>query len=174
MNIFVLHLLPRIAAIYHCDKHVVKMILESAQLLYSAHHISGNPFDLPNNAYKKTHVNHPCAIWVRESRENYKWLAQLGWWLCKEYQTRYGKHKNHKTEQHIRWLMANIPFGIPDVPATPFRQAMPDEYKHDDAVQAYRTYYIESKMKARRIVTYTKRPFPEFLRSPEECQNTNI
>ena len=166
MNIFILHLLPRIAATYHCDKHVVKMILETAQLLYTAHHLLGNPFDLPDKAYKKTHVNHPCAIWVRESRKNYTWLAELGWWLCKEYQYRYGKHKIHKTEQHIKWLMANIPSGIPDVPTTAFRQAMPNEYKSVDPVQAYHTYYIKSKL---RIIKYTKRHVPEFLDSHLEC-----
>jgi hypothetical protein len=126
----------------------------------------GNPFDLPNNAYKKTHANHPCAVWVRESRANYKWLAQLGWCLCKEYQFRYGQHKTHKTEYHIKWLMANVPANISDISSTPFRQAMPDQYKNDDPVQAYRTFYIESKMKARGIVKYTKRPPPEFLCVP--------
>lgn len=161
MNIFVLHLLPSIAAQMHCDKHVVKMILESAQLLYSAHHVAGGP--LPDGAYKKTHVNHPCAIWVRQSAENYKWLCELGFWLCKEYQYRYGEHKVHKTERHILWLSENLPAGIPDIPRTPFPQAMPVEYKRDDAVEAYHAYYIENKLKIRNIVKYTRREFPDFL-----------
>ncbi len=169
MNIFLLHLNPKIAAEHHCDKHVVKMILETAQLLYSAHHVldaellNEHFIRLPENAYKKTHPNHPCAIWVRESIVNYIWLTELGWHLCKEYQYRYGEQKVHKTEIHIRWLMENPPILIPRVPATPFRQAMPPEYKRDDPVEAYRTYYKESKLNIRKIVKYTRRPPPAFL-----------
>lgn len=162
MNIFVLHRHPRLAAKRHCDKHVVKMILETAQLLYSAHHVLG-PGELPEGAYKKSHANHPCAIWVRESLSNYKWLAELGWHLCKEYQYRYGETKIHKTERHIVWLRSNPPSTIPNVPKTRFRQAMPDDYKHDDPVIAYQTYYRESKLRARGIVNYTRREWPEFL-----------
>ena len=161
MNIFVLSLIPRIAAEFHCDKHVVKMIIETAQLLYSAHHVAGSP--LPDGAYRKTHANHPCAIWVRESAENYRWLCALGFWLCREYQYRYGVGKTHKTEKHILWLRNNLPIDIPQVPMTPFPQAMPVEYKRDDSVEAYRTFYIENKMKTRNIVKYTRRPIPEFL-----------
>jgi hypothetical protein len=80
MNIFVLSRNPRRAAEQHCDKHVVKMILETAQLLYSAHP------DKPHEAaYKRTHANHPCAIWARTSLANYQWLCALGFWLCQEY-----------------------------------------------------------------------------------------
>ena len=161
MNIFVLSLCAKCAAEMHCDKHVVKMILETAQLLYSAHHLVGTQ-NLPEGAYKKTHANHPCAIWVRESVSNYKWLAELGWWLCKEYQYRYGEHKTHKTERHIVWLKANVP-ELPPVPQTPFRQAMPDDYKHSDPVTAYQTYYRESKFGDRGIVNYTRRAWPRFL-----------
>jgi hypothetical protein len=161
MNIFVLSRCPRIAARLHCDKHVVKMILETAQLLYTAHHVVGTP-DLPEGAYKKTHANHPCALWVRESRANYLWLVELGWWLCKEYQYRYGGGKVHKTERHILWLKSCVPF-LPDVPATPFRLAMPDPYKCDDPVQAYQAYYRENKLKVRGIVAYTRRERPVFL-----------
>jgi hypothetical protein len=158
MNIFVLSLCPQNAARLHCDKHVVKMILETAQLLYTAHHVLGTP-NLPEGAYKKTHTNHPCAVWTRQSIENYKWLAELGWWLCKEYQFRYGEHKVHKTERHIVWLKENIP-KIPDVGMTPMRQAMPDQYKNPDPVKAYQTYYINDKA---RMLTYTRRERPGFL-----------
>lgn len=161
MNIFALSRCAKCAAEMHCDKHVVKMILETAQLLYTAHHLVGTQ-NLPEGAYKKTHANHPCAIWVRESVSNYKWLAELGWWLCKEYQHRYGATKTHKTERHIVWLKANPPV-LPAGPQTPFRQAMPDEYKHTDSVLAYQTYYRESKLNDRGIVTYTQRAWPTFL-----------
>jgi hypothetical protein len=161
MNIFYLHAIASKAAEYHCDKHVVKMILETAQLLYSAHWELA-PTGLPEGAYRKTHVNHPCAIWVRESLSNYRWLADLGYWLCREYRYRYGD-KTHKTEAHILWLRANHPAGIVDIGATPPRQAMPDEYKHPDPVTAYRIYYVENKLMLRGIVKYTRRKYPSFL-----------
>jgi hypothetical protein len=162
MNIFFLHLSPKKAAEYHCDKHVVKMIIETAQLLYTAHWLL-DPDELPENAYKKAHVNHPCAIWARKTVCNYMWLASLGWWLCKEYSYRYGEDKVHKTQSHIEWLLHNPPRSIPYCAFTRPALAMPDEYKQDDYVQAYRTLYIESKLRKRGIVKYTKRERPEFL-----------
>ena len=162
MNIFFLSFIPREAARLHCDKHVVKMILETSQLLYSAHWIL-NPEGLNENAYKLAHKNHPCSIWVRTSLSNYMWLASLGFWLCREYQYRYGEHKIHKTERHILWLRENLPIGIPDIPMTSFPQAMPVEYKRDNAVDAYHAYYRENKVKVRKIVKYTRRQVPDFL-----------
>ena len=164
MNIFILHRSPRKSAELHCDKHVIKMIIETAQLLYSAHWIL-NPQTLPTNSYKLSHKNHPCAIWCRQSLSNYLWLASLGWWLCKEYQYRYGYHKTHKTEPHIVWLLNNPPDGIPHIGLTHFAQAMPLEYKNIDVTKAYQTYYVESKLKQRGIVKYTKREVPEFIQS---------
>jgi|CryBogDrversion2_5_1035270.scaffolds.fasta_scaffold05773_2 hypothetical protein len=160
MNIFFLSTNPEEAAKQHCDKHVVKMILETAQLLFTCHWIV-NPEGLPSNAYKKVHANHPCGIWVRESLSNYKWLCELGEWLCKEYTFRYGKI--HKTQAHIEWLKENPPVSLKDIGLTPIRQAMPDEYKDENPVKAYQTYYIENKLKIRGIVRYTKRERPSFL-----------
>ena len=162
MNIFFLSLSPKEAARFHCDKHVVKMIIETAQMLYSAHWVL-NPEDLPETAYKLAHKNHPCSIWVRSSLENYLWLCSLGYWLCKEYQYRYGDHKQHKTQAHLEWLMAHPPKSIISLGMTLPAQAMPDEYKHSDPLVAYKTFYIESKLKQRNIVAYTKRNWPEFL-----------
>lgn len=162
MNIFFLSLNPREAARLHCDKHVVKMIIETAQLLYSAHWVL-NPEGLNENAYKLAHRNHPCSRWVRQSLTNYMWLVSLGWWLCKEYQYRYGEHKVHKTEAHIVWLMNNAPASIVFGDFTSPALAMPDEYKQDDVVDSYRLYYIESKLKQRGIVRYTTREWPDFL-----------
>ena len=161
MNIFFLHWNPKKAAEYHCDKHVVKMIIETAQLLYTAHWVLGSTH-LPPNAYKLSHKNHPSAIWTRESLFNYLWLCSLGWWLCKEYQFRYGANKIHKTEEHILWLLNNPP-KMTDMNRTPVRQAMPDEYKQEDPIEAYRTYYVESKLKQKNIVKYTCRTPPSFL-----------
>lgn len=162
MNIFFLSFKPREAARLHCDKHVVKMILETAQLLYSAHWVL-NPEGLNENAYKLAHKNHPCSIWVRTSVSNYMWLASLGVWLCKEYQYRYGEHKLHKSEAHILWLLNNAPKSIPYIEFTNPALAMPDEYKKEDPVESYKLYYMESKFKIRKIVKYTKRDWPEFL-----------
>ena len=172
MNIFFLHRDPRIAARYHCDKHVIKMIIESAQMLYCAHWMM-NPEKVPEGAYKFTHKNHPCTIWVRESRENYMWLASLGWWLCKEYQHRYGAHKTHKTEAHIEWLLSNPP-DLPRTGMTPNPMAMPDEYKKPDPIDAYRLFYRESKLGDRGIVAYTGRDWPWFLKlnSVESIEET--
>ena len=163
MNIFILHRWPKIAARYHCDKHVVKMILETAQLLYSVHWMLQTP-NLPKNAYKLSHKNHPCSIWARQTLSNYLWLASLGWWLCKEYQYRYGEQKVHKTESHIVWLLNTPPASLPNLGLTKFAQAMPDPYKNEDVTKAYQTYYVESKLKQRGIVKYTKRETPEFIR----------
>lgn len=160
MNIFFLSLNPEEAAQFHCDKHVVKMIIETAQMLYSAHWVLPNT-NLPENAYKKAHPNHPCSYWVRASLSNYYWLCKLGWYLCREYEYRY--LKIHKTESHILWLLANPPAVLVDVGFTKPPQAMPDEYKQDDTVSAYHEFYRESKMKKRNIVTYKKREFPKFL-----------
>lgn len=131
------------------------MILETAQLLYCAHWLSGTP--LPEFAYKKAHPNHPCAVWARTSLYNYIWLCRLGHWLCVEYTYRYGK--THKTAPHIAWLYANPP-PLPAIGLTPFAQAMPIECKRDDPVEAYREYYRTAKV---RMLQYTRRPTPKFL-----------
>ena len=102
MNIFYLHNDPQVCAAYHCDKHVVKMILEYAQLLSTAHHeLDGVP---SIECYKKTHVNHPCTKWVRESLQNYRWLMRLITGLNDEYRKRYNKDVNHKSFDAVRDL----------------------------------------------------------------------
>lgn len=140
MNIFVLHEEPRQAAEMHCDKHVVKMILETAQLLCGAHHMTSNREDIP---YRLSHKNHPCAIWTRESIENYRWLVHLGLELCGEYTKRYGKV--HKSQEIIWWCQDNEP-DLPRKGMTEFRCAMPDTCKvSTDPVTNYREYYIREK-----------------------------
>ena len=90
MNIFVLDYDPVKAALFQCDKHIVKMPLETAQLLCSA-------FKDVSTPYKKTHLNHPCAKWARKSKHNYEWLILHGLALCDEYQYRYKKtHQSKK------------------------------------------------------------------------------
>lgn len=151
MNIFVLDADPILAARYHHDKHVVKMILETAQLLSTA-----SPFP---GCYKPTHINHPCTKWVAESNENYSWLWQLGIALGNEYTYRYGKQ--HKSHEVIRAAGRHLGSFITLTPKpTPFAQAMPKQYKHADAVTAYRNYYIGEKVKQSK---WTNRPTPEWL-----------
>jgi hypothetical protein len=156
MNIFFLSLDPAEAARLHCDKHVVKMIVETAQLLYTAHWVYESP--LPDGAYRKTHPNHPSSRWIRESLFNYTWLCRLGMALCSEYTHRYGKI--HKTQSHLEWLSTHSPIGLVDVGWTLPRLAMPDEFKDKDPVFAYRKYYVGAKS---RLLVYTKRLSPSFL-----------
>jgi hypothetical protein len=100
MNIFFLHWDPRICAMMH----VIKMILETCQLLCTTHHVTESKYIPP---YKMTHKNHPCTKWVRESVGNYKYLAKLGKSLCKEYTYRYDKI--HKCQAYIEEMGKNIP-----------------------------------------------------------------
>lgn len=141
MNIFYLHENPVTAARYHCDKHVVKMILEYAQLLSTAHHVLDGD-DAPEGLYKVTHKNHPSAVWVRQSKDNYLYTLNLFLFLLDEYKHRY--HKQHKTSR-LSPLLLQYPINIPDTGFTEPPQCMPDEYKCDDAVEAYRNYYIQDK-----------------------------
>jgi hypothetical protein len=138
MNVFLLDENPQINAKYHCDKHVVKMLLETAQLLCSANHLCGDS----EPPYKLSHKNHPCSIWCRASLSNYLYLCELGLELSKEYTFRYGKY--HKSTDVIQWCLNNLP-NIEDIGFTPPALAMPDQYKVDDFVQSYRNYYIGEK-----------------------------
>ena len=155
MNIFILDNNPRLAAMQHCDKHVVKMILETAQMLSTVRSTMG--LDHP---YKPTHKNHPCTVWASQTQENYVWLWHLGYWLSQEYTHRYGKI--HKSSQ----LLYDGKLDPPDADLfghqglTPFAQAMPDCYKSDNPVDAYRSYYLGEK---RHILSYTRREQPTWV-----------
>ena len=153
MNIFVLDENPDVAATLHNDKHCVKMIVEIAQLLSTAHHVVGSKY--ADQLYRKTHENHPCAKWVRESKANYKWTYLLFVALCREYTYRYGR--DHKTMVEKGQLLSNIP-NLPDVSLTKFEQCMPEDCRVEgDAVSAYRKYYKEHKS---HIANWKKRPVP--------------
>ena len=155
MNVFVLDRDPTIAAQSQCDKHVVKMPLETAQLLCTTHHVLGNH---DSSLYKPTHANHPCTIWARASRANYLWLFKHFEALNDEYFFRY--YKNHLSWRKLRDILCEPPSGLHGDELTPFAQAMPDEYKHADAVEAYRAYYINDKAP---LLKYTKRVKPNWL-----------
>jgi len=145
MNIFFLDENPTLSAQYHVDKHVVKMILETAQLLCSVHHTTPQVGTqvTPQVPYKLSHKNHPCAVWARQSLSNYLYLCELGLELGKEYTHRYGK--KHKSIEVIEWCIVNRP-NIPDIDFTTPAMAMPDEYKTDSVVESYRNYYMGAKI----------------------------
>lgn len=154
MNIFILDLDPEKAAQYHNDKHVIKMILETTQILCTVLNNMGY-----KTVYRSTHQQHPCTKWAAKSYDNFKWLKKLGIELCKEYSYRYGK--THKCQYILENLI------MPDINKfcekgiTKFVQAMPPEYKNDDPVKAYRDYYIKGK---KHILKYTKRNIPYWLK----------
>ncbi|MBL4246527.1 hypothetical protein H8F16_05370 [Vibrio fluvialis] len=153
MNIFILDDDIKLCAQYHCDQHVVKMILESVQLLCTALNKKG--FETP---YKSTHVKHPCVLWVEESYDNFLWLTELVRELNTEYKFRYDKSVDHKSMAVLELIQQHT---YPSIGLTEFAQAMPDEYKiRGDAVSAYRRFYLAEKMVFAR---WTKRELPAWL-----------
>lgn len=176
MNIFYLDTDPKVSAQMMHDKHVVKMILETAQLLSTAHRVlDGTPYidsssgrkikrwslskvRLENSLYKATHINHPSAVWSRVNSGNYHWLYEHFVALCDEYTYRYGKV--HATDTKLRDVLLMEPENIPSGGITQMPQAMPDKYKNSDSVTAYRSYYIGEKKQQSK---YTKRNSPIWL-----------
>lgn len=148
MNIFYLDHDPELAAIYHNDQHVVKMILETVQLLST---VSGR-------GYKPTHTKHPCTLWLQESSSNYQWAVALLKALHTEWQYRFNHTHNHKAYQtFLDNKLHLIPSSIPRGPMTTPAQAMPVTYRQDDPVQAYRIYYSVAKSDK-----YTGRDIPHW------------
>ena len=190
MNIFLLDLDPKKAAQYHADKHVVKMLLEACQLLYTAHWVFAYPtlleckapihlakaqkqLSVPSSletaptsivrpdepGFRPCHIHHPCAVWVRESIDNYEFTARLALELAAEFQYRYPKKGPHSCKKHAEWLYWNPPLTIPIIPQTPFVLAMDLQYRLDDPVEAYRNYYLTAK-KEKGLLQYKVRPAP--------------
>jgi transposase len=143
MNIFYLHSNAYKAAEMHCDKHVVKMILETAQLLSTAHRELDGDANVDPDLYRKTHKNHPSAKWVRQSNNNYMWAWCLMDGLCKEYTRRYSK--THATETKLLSKLYELPRNIEIGYMTTPPQCMPEEYKTANTVEAYRNYYKGAK-----------------------------
>ena len=161
MNIFYLHNVPKICAQMHVDRHVTKMVLEYAQLLSTAHRVIDGTLtdgfsasgrkkkiyvladDRDAILYSATHINHPSAIWVRQSSTNYYWLFSLWKCLMKEYTYRYGK--SHASERLHNYLYL-CPTNIAEGPFTEPTPAMPDEVKvAGDSIKSYHNYYINNK-----------------------------
>jgi hypothetical protein len=183
MNIFYLHEETKECAKQHLDKHVVKMILEYAQLLSTAHRLlDGYEYEgksisgrkamrwklddaREDNLYMASHMKHPSGMWCRETSGNYLWLYNLWRDLMKEYTFRYGKH--HVAERLIPFL-DNLPKNIKIAGITPMPQCMPEQYKVSDSIQAYKNYYIGDKQ---RFAVWTNRPIPEWYVKAYREQN---
>ena len=178
MNVFYLDRDPKIAAEYHVDKHVVKMIIEYAQLMSTAHRLLDGALYLDKTAngrsikrwklddhrepilYKASHINHPSAIWVRSNMDHYRWLYDLFYQLIGEYKYRYD-WKTHKTEELLMPLL-DAPRNIPIVDWVEPPQAMPDTVKvPGDSIQAYRNYY---KVHKAAFANWKKRSTPDWYK----------
>lgn len=181
MNIFYIDENPIQAAQWMVDKHVVKMILETAQLLSTAHRVlDGAPVEVSYYAdgsdkvrkkkvwlldddrndvlYNATHINHPSAIWARESVENYSWLVDHLFALSDEYTYRYGK--KHKTIEKLGYMIQSPPFHLKEWDMTTMPSCMPDEYKIGTPVDNYREYYKNGKSDLHK---WTKRDAPYWI-----------
>jgi hypothetical protein len=184
VNIFYLHEDTQECAKQHLDKHVVKMILEYAQLLSTAHRlldgyeyegksISGRKAmrwklddDREDNLYMASHMKHPSGIWCRQSLDNYWWLYNLWRDLMKEYTFRYGKQ--HVAERLIPFL-SFPPTKIPVGGATTMPQCMPEQYKvPTNSIQAYHNYYVNDKQP---FAVWTNRPIPAWYVTALKEQN---
>ena len=174
MNTFILAETPEESAAYHCNKHVVKMILESAQMLCAAHWLhllkdkektisdfkrirDAQDWALKNTKpdlqppWKMSHVRHPCTVWTAENYSNYTWQLKLCKSLLKEYEERYSR--SHKSTIVANWLEANKPLNIKKAPMSNFPVCMKEEFKVFDSmgivdpIASYRNYYIRDKVR---------------------------
>jgi hypothetical protein len=176
MNIFFLSANPRRCARWHCDKHVVKMILESTQILYTANHVNGGTVLILTAApicsttgargYKKHAAKHPSVLWCSESLAHYFWLIRMALCLVDEHAHRFNPKERHKCEEHLLWLRANPPPGLLGVSKW-YRDpppAMPDKYKISDfSVICYWAYYAGSK-RDRGLFKWSRRGMPHVFR----------
>ncbi|MBA2850341.1 hypothetical protein HNP86_000472 [Methanococcus maripaludis] len=165
MQLFILDTDPKKAAKMHCDKHVVKMPLEAAQILSTVHHIHNSIYK--EKCYKKTHEKHPCVLWASKTRKNYEWALYLLKALLSEYTYRY--EKIHKSSELLKYLEYN-PVKSDLNELTPFAQAIPKEYITNNAVTAYRKYYIAEKS---RFCKWTKRKAPDWYLNEIKDKNNN-
>ena len=142
MNIFVLDNCPIESAKQLCNKHIVKMGLEAAQMLSVALHENGIAGPI-----KPAYVNHPCTIWARSSKQNFVWLVTHMQAIFEEYTNRYGKIHKLEMLDYAKMFLDLMP-ELPDIGLTPHPQCMPEEYKvENNPVKAYRNYYIGEKAK---------------------------
>ena len=161
MNIFYLNKNPKAAALEHNDKHCVKMILEYAQMLCTAHReLDGDERADQLSLYKWAHLNHPSTVWTRENKPHYEWLYKLFAALSEEYTYRYSKV--HTTDSQLRDILKTPPINIPDNKI--FKQppqCMPEKYKGEDSVVAYQKFYLGEKA---HFSTWKKREIPAWFK----------
>ncbi len=175
MNIFFLDKNVTKCAQMHNDKHCVKMILEYSQLLSTAHRVLDGKETIGKSAsgrnakrwilnnerdsilYSATHINHPSAIWVRQSNSNYTWLHSLLVELCSEYTYRYGRV--HKCQfSGLVETLKQLPNNISKNEFTEPTPAMPKELiVGNDSLISYRNYYIKAKT---HLASWKNRPQP--------------
>ena len=155
MNIFTLDDDPVIAAVLQCDRHIVKMPLETAQMLCTNLHLFG--LEAP---YKPTHKNHPCTVWARESLGNWEWLLAHGNALGEEYTRRYGKvHKSHLVIKECAKVLVPL-LGE----RTPFAMAFHDKWKIDDnPIKSYRNFYSNKQFQDGSIPKWKHTPTPQWF-----------
>ena len=146
MNVFFLNENPFVAVKMLTNKHVVKMTLETGQILSTVHRVvKGDKAD--SILYKATHINHPCSKWARGSRENYRWLYNYFLAIALEYTKRFGKP--HKTWVALNQALCDIPEELPSIGFTEPPQAMPEMYRGDNTKEAYIRYYMGEKLNSR-------------------------
>lgn len=160
MNIFFLSKDPKKAAVYQYNKHVVKMILETAQMLCTAHLVLGeeNGYDGSYVPYKMAHRNHPSTKWIRSNILHYRWAYKHMLELGEEYTKRYGK--THLTITKCKDVLMNPPKGIKEIPWSDPPQCMPEEYKASSSLIGYWNYYIGEKgsVKGEKEIMYSSIP----------------
>lgn len=187
MNIFYLDRDPVLAAQYHTNKHVIKMVLETAQLLSTAHRVvDGIDNKLPDTdtrfkpdrddvLYLATHISHPSAVWARATVGNYMWLYALFLALLQEYTHRYGKtHACNKLKDYLRYPPAKIVgSSFSDPPFCGPREIWTDNLdSRPSIVECYRLYYATHKIDgwshdlARVETQWLDRSVPEWLKIP--------
>ena len=156
MNVFFLHRVAAVAASMHCDKHLGKMLIESCQLLATTHHVHGNGHVV---SYKPTHVNHPSAVWTRQSTAHYGYVAKLAESLDVLFTRRYGTR--HRSGMVLRAELLVPPPALVNAKWSDPPLAMPDEFKSDDPVASYRAYYVSKQ--AVMGMEYVGRATPAFF-----------
>lgn len=161
MNIFILDESINESVKCYVDRHCTKIVIELAQMLSTAHRVlSSDETQLNPVIYKKTHVNHPCSKWIRESKGNYDWAYRMFAELCSEYSYRY--NKTHLCWTKLKDVLAGPPELIDSsMKMTPFALAMPDDCKiPGDAVSSYRKYYSNHKT---HLFAWKNRPQPDWI-----------
>ena len=163
MNIFFLDKDPEIAVSALTNQHVVKMVLETGQLLSTAHRVLDGVHTIGTNRvghkkqiwffrdeekekliYKPTHFNHPIAKWVRKSKQNYMWTYNYFTAIAKEFELRF--NKKHKTYEKLKDILKEPPKNIDNIGFTPIVPAVPSKYIGKNVIETYRAYYEGEKL----------------------------